>query len=428
MKNLQKGFVAPVFLVVIAILIIGGGLYIYEDKKANNTGSTEVKQYNQIPETTKQDSVIAPSQNSQKTPISNWKTYVNSDLGYSISYPPTYHEAYGNDLFNFDEDKFEKGNSSGVKIQIQKISEKFNASKADVPTIKFSEKVTNGPGGSFDIYSVTNLNGTKIFNILVWGIENDKQNVLNILSTFKFAPITPKTTIDTKPTITVLSPNGGEKWDNVSAKTISWKTNIASNESVTIYAIQNLSGCFNLKPSYGCLPVIDPENVIASNIANSGKYQWIPNVTGNYYIRICKGSEKTICDTSDTVFTVVDSTLIKPSINVLSPNGGETWKIGTQQTIRWSLAGNIPSGYKIGIFLDGGFITQLNASSTNVYSFTVPSTIFHGDVGTTLIPGKYKINISLYDGDINLGNGNPNYNWGKVVTQDSSDNEINVTN
>ena len=122
----------------------------------------------------------------------NWKTYVNSEMGYSISYPPTYHPAYDNDLLNFDENKYENGNSAGVKIQIQKTSGNLNASKADVPTIKYYEKVTSGPGGTFDIYSVTSINGTKYFQVLVWGIENDNQNVSKILSTFNFISTTPK--------------------------------------------------------------------------------------------------------------------------------------------------------------------------------------------------------------------------------------------
>lgn len=34
MKNLQKGFIAPVILVIIALLVIGGGVYVYENKKS----------------------------------------------------------------------------------------------------------------------------------------------------------------------------------------------------------------------------------------------------------------------------------------------------------------------------------------------------------------------------------------------------------
>jgi hypothetical protein len=34
MKNSQKGFVVPLLIAIIALLVIGGGVYIYENKKA----------------------------------------------------------------------------------------------------------------------------------------------------------------------------------------------------------------------------------------------------------------------------------------------------------------------------------------------------------------------------------------------------------
>lgn len=193
MKNLQKGFIGlPILIaILLGIVVIGGGTYLVVH---NNKVEQKVDNGSQnVPVTTdnNQNTVINPSSNQSQISTSNWKTYSNSEIGYSISYPPTYHPAYGNDLFNFDENLYEKGNSAGVKIQVQKTSGNINASKADVPTIKFSEKVTSGPGGTFDVYSVAGLNGTKYFQILVWGMENDSQNVSKILSTFQFVPTTP---------------------------------------------------------------------------------------------------------------------------------------------------------------------------------------------------------------------------------------------
>ena len=34
MKNSQKGFIVPLLLVIIAVLVVGGGVYVYENKKA----------------------------------------------------------------------------------------------------------------------------------------------------------------------------------------------------------------------------------------------------------------------------------------------------------------------------------------------------------------------------------------------------------
>jgi len=33
MKNSKKGFIVPVLLVIIALLVVGGGVYVYENKK-----------------------------------------------------------------------------------------------------------------------------------------------------------------------------------------------------------------------------------------------------------------------------------------------------------------------------------------------------------------------------------------------------------
>jgi len=60
MKNLQKGFIVPVLLAIIALLAIGGGVYIYEDKKVevpilpDNTSSPNQNQ-NQNQQTNNQN-------------------------------------------------------------------------------------------------------------------------------------------------------------------------------------------------------------------------------------------------------------------------------------------------------------------------------------------------------------------------------------
>lgn len=49
MENLQKGFIAPVLLVIIALLVIGGGVYVYENRKVEAPAvvDTETQQSNQ---------------------------------------------------------------------------------------------------------------------------------------------------------------------------------------------------------------------------------------------------------------------------------------------------------------------------------------------------------------------------------------------
>lgn len=60
MKNLQKGFVIPILLVIVALLVVGGGVYIYENKKAE----TPVV----IDNTQTPPPVVTPSPNPTPTP------------------------------------------------------------------------------------------------------------------------------------------------------------------------------------------------------------------------------------------------------------------------------------------------------------------------------------------------------------------------
>lgn len=51
MKNLQKGFIVSAFIAVIALLVIGGGVYVYENKKVEvpvSNVNTDVQATNQV--------------------------------------------------------------------------------------------------------------------------------------------------------------------------------------------------------------------------------------------------------------------------------------------------------------------------------------------------------------------------------------------
>lgn len=70
MKTYHKGFVTPLLLALIAILLLGGGAYVYMQKNQANQPVIE---------------------NSTATSAANqyvgWNTYTNTQYGYSIKYP-----------------------------------------------------------------------------------------------------------------------------------------------------------------------------------------------------------------------------------------------------------------------------------------------------------------------------------------------------
>ena len=87
---------------------------------------------------------------------------------------------------------------------------------------------------------------------------------------------------------------------------------------------------------------------------------------------------------------------IAPSITVLSPNGGETWTVGSTQTIRWT-SQNLPSGsnyqFSIDLRINDVHIRSLFPSTENdgTQQWIVPDIVSSG-IATGL-----KIRLSLYE-------------------------------
>jgi len=67
MKNLQKGFIVPVLLVIIALLVVGGGVYIYKNKKVEVPAADNG---------TQQTNTQTPPVTTQQNPINNKPTNV----------------------------------------------------------------------------------------------------------------------------------------------------------------------------------------------------------------------------------------------------------------------------------------------------------------------------------------------------------------
>src|SRR3989344_5421644 len=130
------------------------------------------------------------------------------------------------------------------------------------------------------------------------------------------------------PSITVVSPNGGERWVQGQSYDTVWSA--PSNYYIGIFA-SPISGAADISISNGYAQISPP-------------FRWgVPSTiaTGDYKIKIqiaktdADGRLQFVAeDKSDSAFSIVSA--VTPSITVLSPNGGESWQIGTIQTIRWS--------------------------------------------------------------------------------------------
>ncbi len=162
--------------------------------------------------------------------------------------------------------------------------------------------------------------------------------------------------------IVINSPNGSENWAvGGSTHLITWAFSGTSNYYNIWYSINNGSTWIS---------------IISDTYITNGQYSWtIPNnpstqclVKVEDYNNTCK------YDVSDGVFTIAPPT---PYITVTSPNGGNTFYVGTAYNISWT------SGYLTASFVaidysinNGSTWTSITASTNNSgsYSWTVPNT------------------------------------------------------
>ena len=104
-------------------------------------------------------------------------------------------------------------------------------------------------------------------------------------------------------------------------------------------------------------------NIIGNNVsATASPYAWpIPNAIGsNLKVRIAVEGDPSVNSTSLNNFA------IKGSIWVTSPNGNETWLVGSNQSIQWNTTGTYPGYANIYYSNDsGGNWTQIGTALTN---------------------------------------------------------------
>jgi len=123
-----------------------------------------------------------------------------------------------------------------------------------------------------------------------------------------------------------------------------------------------------------------------------------------------------------------------PWIKIISPNGGEEFKIGDTITINWATC-NVSADSWISLeLLGGGSINTKIPISQKSYSWMIPNSYMVGDVFVNLQPkNNYKIKISLYTGvnkDCSAWGYIPEKDCidssAKVISSDESDNSFTI--
>jgi len=159
-------------------------------------------------------------------------------------------------------------------------------------------------------------------------------------------------------TITVTSPNGGESWNAGTTQAITWTSSGTVGNVMIEYTIDNGSNW----------------NTIAANTANDGAYSWtVPATSSSQCLIKVSESDGSPTDSSDTTFSIVSTT--NPKITVTSPNGGESWLMGSTHSITWTSSGTV-GNVKIQYTTDNGSSWKTIVSSTindGSYTWKLPS-------------------------------------------------------
>lgn len=162
-----------------------------------------------------------------------------------------------------------------------------------------------------------------------------------------------------EPFITVVSPNGGESLGSCDSEYINFQCGGTSSYYKIEYSVDNGSNWTTITSSF-------------YSTSSNPSYLWstIPNNdSGNCLIRITDKNDASILDQSDAVFTIVPN----EDIIVTSPNGGESWEVGSTNQITWVSA---PSSDRYSVYysVNNGSSWTLITSGTynNYYAWTVP--------------------------------------------------------
>ena len=164
--------------------------------------------------------------------------------------------------------------------------------------------------------------------------------------------------------LTLLSPNGNEKYEIGDEINIVWSIKKIYDKTIDIF--YSIDGGLNWKN-------------IELGAKNSGTYKWIVNenikTSNDCKIKIQSNVNKQIFDVSDQLFSIKG---IRDAFNIITPNGGDLIYKGTSTFIYWE--DNFSDITKVNIFysLNAGKDWTLiieNTDNNGVYNWVLPNDI-----------------------------------------------------
>ncbi|NUN07635.1 MAG: T9SS type A sorting domain-containing protein [Ignavibacteriaceae bacterium] len=227
---------------------------------------------------------------------------------------------------------------------------------AQVANIKIDYSVDNGSTW-FPIIASTPANtGSYAWTIPVLSSTQVKVRISDALNAFIVDSSSQSSKIGN---ITVLTPNGGERWQSGASQPITWNATASISNVDILYSTDN---------------GVNWLSVVSGLTASSGSYSWtLPQtVSTNSLVKVVDAaSNLEIRDSSDAVFTI-------SGLALTSPVGGENWQGGTTRAITWTRSSDV-SLVDIQYSTDNGatwtnIVTNQNAS-TGSYDWAIPPII-----------------------------------------------------
>ena len=197
--------------------------------------------------------------------------------------------------------------------------------------------------------------------------------------------------------LTLTQPNGKERWYCGSQHDITWNSQSIA-DIIIKYSTDNGTSW----------------SLISNVSASTGKYSWtIPDLfTKECKVKIISTSDTSLFDESDNPFTITPT----PAITVTSPNGGETWRIGTSENITWT--SEYSDSVKIEHCTNGGtnwmVISNSYPADSFKYRWEIPNTISDNcliKISDAEDPSIFDISDSKFSIDV-ISSVN---NWGKGI-------------
>ncbi len=171
--------------------------------------------------------------------------------------------------------------------------------------------------------------------------------------------------------VILVTPNGGESWIMGCPGQITWNTTSALTVPVRLELFRNGMP----------MMVIHPQ--VAPGVTT---YTWIPPHSippgNNYQIRVSTLTSPPQWDMSDSTFSI-----LKGTVTVISPNGGENWVKGTSHPILWD--DNLCDKVRIELWKGSQFHSVIAHSvpSTGSFLWNIPGV-------NSLVPGTdYRVKI-----------------------------------